>query len=279
MDESVRNAAASANRAVYDSGWTEIFVEGAPHLKHASLRALLARLLGQVYERAVEQTPAPRVLDLGAGEGSVTRQLLELGARVTAIDVSPSQLAELERKCERFGDRLETRCGDVSEVLHPLPGPYDIVVASACLHHLPDYLAVIADAIAWLAPHGQFLSFQDPLRCDTVGRFARMFSEVGYLSWRVFQGDLWGGFKRRLRRSRGILDDSVLDNAEYHIIRNGVDQDAIAALLTDADFDLEIVRYFSTQSRLFQPLGEALGIKNTFAVIATRHSNTREATV
>jgi SAM-dependent methyltransferase len=255
---------------VYNTGWTDIFVEGAPHLKHASLRALLARLIRQVYARAVEHSLTPRVLDLGAGEGSVTRQLLELGTRVTAVDVSSSQLAELDRKCERFSDRLETRCGDVCEVLGQLNGPFDVVVASACLHHLPDYLGVIDKAIERLAPHGQFLSFQDPLRYDTVGRFTRAFGELSYLSWRVFQGDLWGGLKRRLRRSRGVLDDSPLDNAEYHVVRSGVDQDAIATLLTDAGFECEIIRYFSTQSRVFQPVGEALGVQNTFAVLA-RH--------
>jgi hypothetical protein len=84
----------------------------------------------------------------------------------------------------------------------------------------------------------------------------------------MFQGDLWGGVKRRLRRSRGVLDDSPLDNAEYHVIRYGVDQDAITALLTAIGFECEIIRYFSTQSRVFQQLGAALGVKNTFAIIA-----------
>ncbi|MEX2092023.1 MAG: class I SAM-dependent methyltransferase [Pirellulales bacterium] len=268
MDESVRHAAAAANREVYNSGWTEIFVEGAPHLKHASLRALFARLIRQVYGRAAEHTSAPRVLDIGAGEGSVTRQLLELGARVTAVDVSSSQLAELDRKCEQFGDRLETHCGDVCEVLAQLDGPFDFVVASACLHHVPDYVGVIRDAIKLLTPAGQFLSFQDPLRYDSVSRFTRAFDELSYLQWRVFQGDLWGGLKRRLRRSRGVLDDSPLDNAEYHVFRGGVDQDAIAALLTAAGFECDVIRYFSTQSRVFQPLGTVLGVNNTFAIVA-----------
>ena len=259
-----------ANQTVYNSGWTEIFVEGAPHLKHASLQALFARLIRQVYERAAEHAPTPRFLDIGAGEGSVTRQLLELGARVTAIDVSSSQLAKLGRKCGRFGDRLETCCGDVSDVLPRLDGSYEVAVASSCLHHLPDYLGVIREAVERLAPAGQFLSFQDPLRYDTVGRFTKAFSELSYLSWRVFQGDLWGGLKRRLHRSRGVLNDSPLDNAEYHVVRNGVDQDAITVLLAEAGFECEIIRYFSTQSRVFQPLGAAIGVKNTFAIVARR---------
>jgi SAM-dependent methyltransferase len=181
----------------------------------------------------------------------------------------------LGRKCARFGERLEIRCGEVRDVLGQLDGPYDIVVASACLHHIPDYVGVIHDAVRLLTPAGQFLSLQDPLRYDSVGRFTRAFDELSYLSWRVFQGDLWGGLKRRLRRSHGVLDDSpldasVYDYAEYHVVRNGVDQDAIAALLKATGFECKIIRYFSTQSRVFQPLGAALGVKNTFAIVARR---------
>jgi SAM-dependent methyltransferase len=266
-------SAARANEAVYDSGWTEKFVEGAPHLKHASVRAVFDRLLRQLYDRAMQESVAPHFLDIGAGEGSITCCLLELGARVTAIDVSSSQLAELERKCRPHADRLQIRRGDIDESLLQLDPTFDAAIASASLHHIPNYFSVIRLAVRLLHPHGQFLSFQDPLRYDTVGRFTRVFDELSYFSWRVFQGDLWGGFQRRLRRYRhGLDDNSVLDNAEYHVLRNGVDQEAILNLLLSAGFECELVSYFSTQSRAFQPLGEALGIANTFAIIARRRS-------
>ncbi len=60
------------------------------------------------------------------------------------------------------------------------------------------------------------------------------------------------------------------DNAEYHVVRNGVDQDAIARWFDTEGFDCEIVSYFSTQSSLFQPIGSTLGFDNTFAVVAKR---------
>jgi SAM-dependent methyltransferase len=270
MDDCSSRRAASANETIYNSGWTEIFVDGAPHLKHASLRALFHRLLERALRRAFESTSLPRVLDIGAGEGSVTRQLLERGAQVTAVDISSSQLAELGRKCHEFGSRLELECGDIAEFLGRSNEKFDVVVASACLHHLPDYLGVIRGAVKALEPNGQFVSFQDPMSYNSVGRFGRALSELGYLSWRIFQGDLWGGFRRRLRRSRGVFDDSPLDNAEYHVLRNGVDQDAIKTLLEESGFNCEIIRYFSTQSSVFQPIGVRLGVTNSFAIVATR---------
>jgi hypothetical protein len=100
---------------------------------------------------------------------------------------------------------------------------------------------------------------------------SRWFHRVAYFSWRVFQGDFFGGVSRALRRARGIyLDDCPADNTEYHVVRNGVDQDEIVALLSTKGFECKIVRYFSTQGSLFQPVGVALGFENTFSVIARR---------
>lgn len=271
MDERINRVAALANISAYNPEATKKYIQGAPHIKHASLRTLYAELAVQVYDYAKNYTATPHVLDLGAGEGSVTLPFLELGARVTAVDISSSQLQALQSRCARYGERLEVRCEDVADTLKDLPAHYDIIVANSFLHHIPDYVGMIKEAIPLLTPWGQFFSFQDPLRYDSVGTPTRIFSTLAYFSWRIFQGDVWAGAARRLRRRRGIyLEDSVYDNAEYHVTRNGVDQDAICRLFEERGFECRIIRYFSTQSPLFQPIGSALGLKTTFAVIARR---------
>lgn len=277
MDERLNRVASLANICAYDSESTRDYVDGAPHIKHASLRTSYATLVSQVYDYAARHTDAPRVLDLGAGEGSATLPFLELGARVTAVDISGSQLDALRSKCDRFAERLELRCEDVGETLKVAEEQrYDVVVANSFLHHIPDYLGMIREAIPLLTSHGQFFSFQDPLRYDTVGTFARVLGNLAYFSWRVFKGDVWGGLKRRIRRSRGVyLDNLPHDSAEYHAVRNGVDQDAIAELLEDAGCECSVVRYFSTQSRLFQRIGAAIGVRNTFAIVARKGAGDR----
>lgn len=271
MDERINRVASLANISAYDAEGTEKYVDGAPHLKHASLRALYGRSVVQVYDHAAKHTAVPSVLELGAGEGSVTLPFLEFGARVTAVDISSNQLAILQDRCKAFKDRLEVRCEDVNDTLRDQGTKYDIIVANSFLHHIPDYLGLIRQATELLTPWGQIFSFQDPLRYDTLGKPSLMFSKAAYLSWRIFKGDVVGGLQRRLRRGRGIyLEDSVHDNAEYHVTRNGLDQDAIRELLEARGLDCDIVRYFSTQSPLFQRLGSALGTDNTFAVIARR---------
>jgi len=211
------------------------------------------------------------VLDMGAGEGSVTLPFLELGAQVTAVDVSQSQLSTLAAKCEPFGDRLRIRCVGIEEMLESETDTYDIIVTNSFLHHLPDYLGLIRRTIPLLSPQGQFFSFQDPLRYASLGHFTRIFKDIAYLSWRISKSDAIGGLKRRLRRSRhGFMEDCVQDNAEYHATRGGMDQDAILQLFQQEGFDCDLRRYFSTQSRVFQKVGAAWGLQNTFAIMLAR---------
>lgn len=277
MDTRINKIAALANLSAYDEDGSSSYIDGAPHIKHRSLRILYGQLVIQVFDRARKYNKIPIVLDLGAGEGSVTLPFLELGAKVVAVDSSASQLKTLQSKCERFGDMLEIRCEDVHEILKNKQVKYDIVVANSFLHHVPDYLTMIKEATTILNPHGQFFSFQDPLRYDSLGKFTMLFSTLVYFWWRGFRGDLIGGVKRRIRRARGIyLEGSVHDNAEYHVTRNGVDQVAICRLLDESGFDCEILPYFSAHSYIFQPIGAALNLKNTFGVIAQVRANRQE---
>lgn len=271
MDKRVSEIAALANVSVYNDEATADYLDGAPHIKHAPLRELYGSLVVKVFDRAREHAATPLVLDLGAGEGSVTLPFLQLGAHVVAVDISRSQLDTLEVKCKHYGTNLEVRCEDINVFLQDKTRRFDVIVVNSFLHHVPDYCAMIKEALPLLNPGGQFFSFHDPLRYDSLGTLTSVFSKVAYFSWRVTKGDVIEGLKRRLRRARGVyIPDSPHDNAEYHVTRNGVDQDAIRSLFEKQKFECEVITYFSTQSSLFQPIGTALGMKTQFGVIARK---------
>ena len=72
-----------------------------------------------------------------------------------------------------------------------------------------------------------------------------------------------------MRRLRGVYNDSPSDLVEYHVVRDGVDEEAILELLS-ANFDrAEVFGYWSTQAPLFQRLGEMAGLRTNFGVRAT----------
>ena len=72
---------------------------------------------------------AGRVIDVGAGTGKLTRQLLDRGLEVTAVDPSEEMLTVLRR----VAPRAEARSGTAERI--PLPdGSADLVVAAQSWH-------------------------------------------------------------------------------------------------------------------------------------------------
>ena len=266
--------AGAANVAVYDSLESESYIDEAPHLKHESLRRFYGELTADVLRRLSKDSTETRVLDLGAGEGSVTLRFLEMGSRVTAVDSSERQLSYLRSRATAYADNLVVHHGDVFEVLRHerhTGKTFDLIVSNSFLHHIPDYQVLVREASGLLEPNGILFTFQDPLRYSTLGLPVRAFTGAAYFSWRVLKPDVIRGLGRRIRRMFGVYrPDCPEDNAEYHVVRNGVDHDLIAGTLRDAGMRVEIVRYFSTQSPFWQRLGARLGISNTFAIIAQR---------
>lgn len=270
--------AALANAESFNSASVLNGIDGSPHIKHESLRRLYGELVVEVYDRAARDGTVPRVLDLGAGAGSATLPFLELGASVLAIDISERQLADLKIRCAGYEERLESRCGEVLSAIGSINEVFDIVVANSFLHHIPDYLTLIRRAITRLGPRGIFFSFQDPMRYDTLSFQHHLFSHLAYGTWRLSGTDVMGGIGRRIRRSLGIYrDDAIEDTTEYHAVRNGVDQHAIHALLKQEGFDCRVLCYFSTQSAVWQSMGERIGTLNTFAIVAQRRQQLADA--
>ena len=60
----------------------------------------LELLQAYIVDRLVRE--GMRVLEIGCGTGALTIAMAEKGAQVTAIDISPSMLAEAERRSHQF---------------------------------------------------------------------------------------------------------------------------------------------------------------------------------
>src|ERR1039457_1008839 len=90
----------NCNKDTYNALADGAYVNTAPHLRHRSILDLYARLVQAAFVATRrENGESPSVLDLGAGEGTVTRPFLELGASVLAVDISERQLEQLQVIC------------------------------------------------------------------------------------------------------------------------------------------------------------------------------------
>lgn len=118
-----------------------------------------------LFERlSIRPGATARAVDLGAGHGTSTRPLAELGFDVVALDFCAALLEELGRRCA--GLRVRGVEGDIADFERHVETPVDVVAClTDTLVHLPDEDAVdalLAGAGRALAPGGRFVAtFRD----------------------------------------------------------------------------------------------------------------------
>ncbi|HUI05033.1 MAG TPA: methyltransferase domain-containing protein [Acidimicrobiales bacterium] len=113
----------------------------------------------------LEDAPAPRLADLGCGDGRLTAALhRRLGAAATiGVDSSPAMLAEA---AAHAGHGLAFVEGDIASFDDTVaPGSLDVVFSNAALQWVPDHRGVLGRWRRTLAPAGQ-LAVQMPSNAD-----------------------------------------------------------------------------------------------------------------
>jgi SAM-dependent methyltransferase len=132
----------------------------------------------------LEILPAPRslTLDIGCGEGRVTRDLAARGHRTIGIDSSPTLV--------RYAGDEHTDGGYLVADAAALPfpdGTFDLVVAYCSLMDFDDMPGAVAEASRTLAPGGHFcFSITHPVA--DAGKFASRDEEAPF----VIQGTYFG---------------------------------------------------------------------------------------
>src|SRR3954471_24088375 len=105
------DAAASS----YDAKWGIDFgAEGRRQVTGKLVKALGARPAGRPLGRARAAGPFERSLEIGAGTGYFTLNLLRAGVvrEAVASDISPGMLDTLQANAERLGLEVDTRTAD-----------------------------------------------------------------------------------------------------------------------------------------------------------------------
>jgi len=245
---------------------------GSPHLKHPKLYDWFSHVLREEVHHVAGLDLPITVLEVGAGDGAFTEPLLATGASVTGTEMSRSSLDGLE---SRFGtNRSFEAVFDPDGSFASLGDRrFAIVLYASLLHHIPDYLTAIADACErHLLPGGTLLTLQDPLWYPTLPPGVHAASEAMYLSWRITRGNFLRGLASRARRMRNHFQpDQPGDMVEYHVVRDGVDQDSVTQLLQPRFESVTLSSYWSTQAAIWQAVGQRLHLRNTFAVQARGH--------
>jgi ubiquinone/menaquinone biosynthesis C-methylase UbiE len=124
------------------------------------------QVLGKVRKLLGERPgPFPRALEIGAGTGYFSLNLLQDGVigAATCSDISEGMLATLERNAAALGLEVETVASDAAEL--PFDDEsFDLVLGHAVLHHLPDLERAFAEFERVLAPGGTLFFAGEPSR-------------------------------------------------------------------------------------------------------------------
>jgi SAM-dependent methyltransferase len=265
-----RAAALRANIAAYEGLDERGYINGAPHLKHPSIGRVYRSLVDEAVARSGRAPETLSVLELGAGNGLASTPWFEHRVQLTAVDSSEPMLRGLVEKASAFGLVPVVAVADALEFLESKGEPFDVITHVSMVHHVPDYLHLLERAAARVRSGGSLLTFQDPLRYDRMRFPNHQLDRASYFAWRLGQGNLKRGLRTRWRRLRGVYSEAeVVDFDDYHVVRSGVDSEAIADLLGRHFDAVEVVSYWSTYSRALQSLGARLGLVSSFGILAS----------
>jgi len=147
-----------------------------------------------LYERPATLSLLPDVagqpvLDAGCGPGIYAEILLERGADLTAIDVTP---AFVEMTQQRVGQRARVLRADLTQPLDfAQDGEFSVVLCPLVLDYIEDWTPTFAEFFRVLRPGGMLIfSCGHPLG-DWF--FAQRYIEVSYFETQQFSAE-WSGF-------------------------------------------------------------------------------------
>jgi SAM-dependent methyltransferase len=262
-------AALRANISAYGQLDSRAYVNGAPHLKHASIARIYESLVAASIARIGRDPGTVSVLELGAGNGLASTPWFERGVQLMAVDSSEPMLRDFSARADAFGLKPRTVTADVTEFLLSGEERFDVITHVSMLHHVPDYLELLSHSAARIRLGGCLITFQDPLRYDNMPFGHHFLDRASYFFWRAGQGNVKRGLKTRWRRLQGVYSPAeVVDFDEYHVVRNGVDNARIISQLQSQFEDVKTISYWSTYSRPLQWLGERLHLESSFGIFA-----------
>lgn len=160
-----------------------------------------------------------KALDFGAGTGNLTGKLLNMGYKVTAVDISAEMCELLKNRYINYLKNKKLRVIDSKvEDISFSKDKFDLITCYSVLHHLPDYVDVIRKLTFLLKKGGvMYLDHEEsPFIWDQTQNHTRLHHIYLTSNW------LLNFLTNRIRRSLNIppIDYALADywiKKEHHL--------------------------------------------------------------
>lgn len=146
------DAAIARNVRAYDAV-ASTYDASHPEIFNPVEQARLASAVRDVLAACAHAGDAPRVLDVGAGTGNLSAHFLDAGAEVVSADVSPGCLRVISERFRASGRHAVQRIDGRSLGVFA-DATFDVAACYSVLHHVPDYLALVAEMARVVRPGG-----------------------------------------------------------------------------------------------------------------------------
>ena len=134
------------------------FQEVAERYDHDPKRVGNVDTIANAILATVSFRPTMRIMDFGAGTGLLLARIAPHVDHITAVDVSPSMIEQLEMKRATIACKLEVMQLDLTTAC--IDGPFDGIISSMTLHHIENVHALLVTFRGLLADGG-FIALAD----------------------------------------------------------------------------------------------------------------------
>lgn len=268
----------SSSRAIAQNIAAHNRVAGEYERRHTEIfndieQARLAASLREAFDAVRTGSRPTHALDFGCGSGNLTRHLRALGCEVTSADVARKFLENLEAEFGA-GNGVTTHLLNGEDLAGLGDAVFDFAAAYSVLHHVPDYLGIVAELARVLRPGGVLYIDHEvaPAHWNPTGTLAeyrrlatppaptapgpaRFFKPSTYV--RKLRSWLDPAERRRRRMKR--LDPRWREEGDIHVWPDDhIEWDRIETVLGGAGFDVVFRRdYLHYDARVPRALWKA----------------------
>ncbi len=255
-------------------GYAEFYDKTLGLINNSWERKIFLSHLNEIISKLKQQFPNSQILalDLGAGTGNLTLELLKAKIKVTSLDISQKMLERLQYNAAKSNlpeNLLTLICKPVDIFCDESTYSninYHLICACSFYHHLPDYLNTIKKVSKLVKPGGFLYLTHEPMHKNSISRTSKLMQKLDFKLWRL-QVHL-NKLIAKQENSDKYYDPS--SQADYWDITTGCNQKEIIRLLRNADFDTELIEYDSKRSRILHHICQLLNTKTLFAIKAQR---------